>query len=106
MFITLIFLVVAKKSKTFFSLPYSATVQVCRRWEGARPGSQPKLASGNIPYHGRHAQFINGGWLGAVIGSSLFCEFESSLIWELELIQEFDLFWEFCKICEFWFLGD
>jgi len=63
MLINLMFLVVAKKSRTFFGFPYSANEQVCRSWEGARPGSQPKLARGNIPYHGRYAQFINGGWL-------------------------------------------
>jgi len=46
----------------FSSLSYSAHEQVCRSWEGAQPASQPKLASGNIPYHRRHAQFINEGW--------------------------------------------
>jgi len=55
-------LVVAKKSRTFLSLPCSANGQVCRSWEGARPGSEPPLANGNIPYHGCHAQFRNGGW--------------------------------------------
>jgi len=58
------FLVVAKKSRTFFSFPYAAKEQVCRSWEGAQPGSQPKLASRNIPYHRCYAQYINGGWLG------------------------------------------
>jgi len=58
------FSVVAKKSQTFSSLPYSATEQVCRSWEGAQPGSWPRLADGNIPYHGHHAQFMNGGWSG------------------------------------------
>jgi len=60
--ITLMSLVVAKKSRTFFSLPRSTNEQVSRSWEGVQPGSQPKLASGNIPYHRRHAQFMNGGW--------------------------------------------
>jgi len=32
---TLIFSVVAKKSKTFFSFPCLANEQVCRSWEGA-----------------------------------------------------------------------
>jgi len=63
MLITLTVLVVAKKSRTFSSLPCSAAEQVSRSWEGAQPGSQPKLANGNIPYHGHHAQFINGSWL-------------------------------------------
>jgi len=35
-----------------------------RSWEGAQPGSQPKLTIGNIPYHGHHAEFMNGHWLG------------------------------------------
>ena len=58
------FLVVAKKSWSFFSFSCSGNKQVCRSWEGAQPGSQPKLASGNISYHGHHAQFINGSWPG------------------------------------------
>jgi len=58
------FSVVAVKSRTSSSLPCSANAQVCRSWEGAQPDSQPRLASGNIPYHGRHAQFMNGGWPG------------------------------------------
>ena len=52
MLITLMFSAVAVKSKTFSSFPCSANEQVCRSWEGAQPGTQPKLASGNIPYHG------------------------------------------------------
>jgi len=64
MLITLMFSVVAMKSRTFSSLPCSANEQMCRSWEGAQPGSQPKLANGNVPYHGHHAQFTNGGWLG------------------------------------------
>jgi len=72
---------------------------VCRSWEGAQPGSQPKLASGNIPYHRRHAQFINGAWweaggggVGAGICSSLVWEFESSLVQEFKLFGELRLF--------------
>jgi len=42
MLITLMILVVVKKSRTFSSLPYSANEQVCRSWEGA----QPKCYSG------------------------------------------------------------
>jgi len=56
--------IVAVKSRTFSSLPYSADEQVCRSWEGVEPGSQPKLANENIPYHRHHAQFMNGGWPG------------------------------------------
>ena len=47
-----------------FSFSCSADEQVCQSWEGAEPGSQPKLARGNIPCHGHHAQFTSGGWLG------------------------------------------
>jgi len=67
MLITLMFLVVAKKSRTFFGFPCSAHEQVCRSWAGAQPGSESQLASGNIPYHGRHAQVMSGSWLGAEI---------------------------------------
>jgi len=35
MLVTLMFLVVAMKPRTFFSSPYSANEQVCRSWEGA-----------------------------------------------------------------------
>jgi len=38
---TLMFSAVAKKSRTFSSLPHSADEQVCRSWEGAQPGRQP-----------------------------------------------------------------
>jgi len=58
------FSVVAKKSRNFFSFSYSDNEQVCRSWDGAQPGSQPKLASGNIPYYRYHAQFINRSWRG------------------------------------------
>jgi len=60
MLVTLIFSVVAMKSSTFSSFSYAANDKVCRSWEGAQPGRQRKLANGNIPYHGRHAQFVNG----------------------------------------------
>jgi len=62
--ITLVFLIVAEISRTFFCFSYSANKQVYRSWEGAQPGSQPKVANGNILYHRHHAQFMNGGWHG------------------------------------------
>jgi len=65
MLITLVFSVVAKKPRAFYSLPCSANDHVSRSWEGAWPGSKAMLADGNIPYHGCHAQFINGGRLGS-----------------------------------------
>jgi len=36
--LTLMFLVVAKKSMAFFSFPCLANEQVCRSWEEAQPG--------------------------------------------------------------------
>jgi len=39
--ITLTFLVVAMKSRTFSSFSYSADDQVCRSWEGALTDRQP-----------------------------------------------------------------
>ena len=48
----------------FSRLPYSANEQVCRSWERAQPGSQPKMAGGNIPHRRCHAQFTDGGWPG------------------------------------------
>jgi len=95
MLITLMLSVVAMKSRSFFSLRCSANKQVGGSWEGAQPGSEPKLSHGNIPYHGRHAQLMLGGWLGEEgICFSHFHKFESSLVWE------FGLFQEFCNICK------
>jgi len=45
-----VFLAVAKKWRTS-SFPCSAKEQACSGWEGAQPGSLPKLANRNIPYH-------------------------------------------------------
>ena len=41
MVITLLFIVVAMKSRTFSSFSYSANEWVCSRWEAAQPGSWP-----------------------------------------------------------------
>ena len=99
--ITLMFSVVANKPRTLSSLPYSGNEQVCRSWEGAQPGRWAKLASGNTPYHGQHAQIVNGDWLGYGNVSSLFCEFKSSLVLEFGLFREFH---KIHKICELWVL--
>jgi len=74
------FSVVAIKSRAFSTFSYSADEQVCRSWEGAQPGRQPKLAHGNIPHHGCNTPFMNGGWLGGqkALCSSLGQEFELS----------------------------
>jgi len=84
MLIALIVLVVAKKSRNFW--PCSANEQVCRTWEGAQPRSQPKLASGNIPYCRCHVHLMNEGWPGGKnpFFPFLFHEFESSLVTEAQ----------------------
>jgi len=64
MSVALTVLVVTKKSRAISSLPGSAVEQVGGSREGAEPGRQPKLANRNIPYHGQHAQLMNGGWPG------------------------------------------
>jgi len=68
MLITLKFLVVAKKSRTFFSFSYSANEQVCGSWidiQARQTDIQArqisKLANGNIPYHKCHTQFTKRG---------------------------------------------
>jgi len=101
MFITLMFSVDTMKSRTFSSLPYSAEEQVCRSWEGTKPGSQPKLASGNVPYHRCHAQFKNGGWLKGRrhLCASSFHERESSLVWEFILFLGKFRIAGFCDHC-------
>jgi len=63
MLITLMVLVVARKSRTFFSFPCSADELVCRDWEGAKPGSQPKIA--DIIFHTIDACSVyKWGWPG------------------------------------------
>jgi len=64
MLITLIFSVVAVKSRTTSSFSYSAIEQVFVSWEGAQLDSWPELANGNIPCHRHHAEFTYGAWLG------------------------------------------
>jgi len=96
------FSVVAMKCRTFPSLPCSADEQVCRSWEGAEPGSQPKLASRNISYHGHHARFMNGGWIGGRKSfffsppfPQIFCEF--GLFLEVHKIREIHKFLDHCS---------
>jgi len=73
------FLIVREKSRTCL-FPMFGYEQVYKGWEGAQPGSQPKLANGNFPHQRPYAQYINGVWpRGAGI-----CEIR-----------------EICKICEF-----
>jgi len=95
MLMTLIFSVVAVKSRTS-GFPYSANERVCRSWEWAEPGSEPKLASGNLPYHGRHALFTNGGWPGGRKLSGFLVSVSSN-----PLFHEFELFWEFIFLGRF-----
>jgi len=89
MLTTLFFLVVAMKSKTFSSFSYSASEQ------GAGAGREhSQTASSSWPLEILHTIDVMlssrmGVGQGAGISSSLFCEFETSLV------QEFELFWEF-----------
>ena len=99
MLITLMFLVVAKKSRTFSSFSNSANEQVCRSREGAQPGSQPKLASRNMPYHGCCGQYINGRWAG---GQEYNLFFPRSLNFSVSLV----FFGEFCKIHKICYFHD
>jgi len=79
MLITPIFLVVTKKSRTSSSLP--VVLQLTSRCAGAgRERSQPMLASGNIPYHRKHAQVMIGGWLGNRNSFSRSLNFPVSLV--------------------------
>jgi len=72
MLITLMFSAVAMKSRTFSGFSLSANEQLCSTWEGAWPGSQPKLANENIPYHKCHTQFMKGVGQGRAGSSLLF----------------------------------
>ena len=101
--VTPMFSVVAMKSRTFSSLPCSAPEQAYRSWEGAQPGSQPRLAEGDVPHQGCHDQFISGVWLG--VGQESFpFSFSVSLnpLWcrSLNLSGSLVFFWEFCEICD------
>jgi len=58
------FLLLLRNQRLFSSFSCSAIEQVCGSQEAAQPGSQPKLASANIPHHRCHAQFMNRGSLG------------------------------------------
>jgi len=76
---------------------------VGRSWEGAQPVSQPTLASGNIPCHGCHAQFMNGGKPGSRNFSPFFLWVQILFWLEFKLFQEFGLFGELCKILAMYF---
>ena len=54
-----------------------------------------KLADGSIPYHGSHARFINGGWLG---GRNLLFSFTWIWIVSSQRFQKCSPFQEFCNI--------
>jgi len=97
----LMFLVVAMKSRTLSSLPYSATEQMYGSWEGALPDRWPKLASGNIPYCRHRAQVMCGGLPGG--GNLLFsCLWLGILSWPgVQTSPEVRSFQEFRKICDF-----
>jgi len=61
MLITVMFLVVAVKSRTFSSFLYSANEHIRVQELGGHIVSQlAELANGNIPYRSHHTQFMNG----------------------------------------------
>ena len=71
---------------------------MCRRREGAQPGSYPKLTSAYIPYLRPPAQFIKRGWPG---GRSAPFSFFFLFFWEFKLFCEVSPFWKFHEVCEF-----
>jgi len=99
MLVTMMFLVVAKKSRTFSSFSYSANEQVCRSWAGAQPCRQPSWAM--EIFHTIGVLLSLGMGVGQGAGSyllSCFHQFKFSLVWEFGLFQEF---YEICKVNEF-----
>jgi len=94
MLITLMFSVIAVKSRTASSFSYSANEQVCRSWEGIYPDRQPTWPM--EIFHIIDIMLSLGmrvGWgAGCLLFSSLFRGLESSLF------EDFGLFWEFCEI--------
>jgi len=101
MLITLMFSVVAMKSRTSSSFSYSANEQVCRRWEGAQPERQPSWPV-EIFYTTDVMLSLWGGLAAGQedISFSVFQESEISLGQEFQLYWEFSLSWEFREICE------
>jgi len=67
------FLVVAKKSRTFSTPPCSAGERVCRDWRGHGQAGRP-AGHGDTPCHGLQARFMNGD------RNPLFHEYESSCL--------------------------
>jgi len=69
---------------------------------GSTDRQTAELANGNIPYHGCHAHFMNGVGLGGqeAVSFLVFWQFESSLVQEFELFQEFIFWGEFHEICK------
>jgi len=60
MLITLMFSVVAMKSKTFFQFLVLSQRAGVQELGGRLARHIAKLANGNIPYQGSHAHFMNG----------------------------------------------
>ena len=71
---------------------------MCGSWEGAEPGRQPKLPSGDTLPQMPCAGYEQGDGGGTGIGSALYRGFDSSLV------QEYELFREFHKNRKFWVL--
>jgi len=62
---------------------------------GSRARQIAKLVNGNIPYHGRHAQFMNGGWPGR--GEN--CLFSWEFVFSFVGFRVF--FWSFAKSAKY-----
>ena len=58
---------------------------MCRSWEGAQPGSQPKLAHRNIPYHWSQARFKNAQYIN---GSQEFFLWVWQVPWAQHALQK------------------
>jgi len=58
---------------------------------GSTARQTAELARGNIPYHGRHAQFVNGGWPGGRSLSALLVSMSMNplLSWRLNFFGNF-----------------
>jgi len=84
MLVTLMFSVVAVKSRTS-QFSYSADEQVCRSWEGAHPASQPRWPTEIFQTVDVMLSLGTGVGPGSGICCSLFREFESPLVWQFEL---------------------
>jgi len=89
MMITLMFSVVATKSRTLSSSLYSANEQVSRSWEGTQPSRLPNWPMDifrTIDVTVSLGMGLAGGQ--EALYSSHFCELKSSLVWKFEFFSQ------------------